>query len=178
MLVLSRFSSWTQSAWQISEIAGRWESSCSVVSSGARPLSVTSEAMVPPVPISRMVLHSAAPPYPRSRWSRAARPNRAARSISARAASSSAASGGPAAPGGTNPAGSPPPPAATVPPPCGSGPDLQRVEAVRQSLPQRRSAGAALGRLAGEEIRYRSPAVSGGRPPPRRSGILSCDVHL
>ena len=51
MLVLSRFRSWRQSAEQSSEMPGTWRSSCSVVSSGARPPSVTSEAMVPPVPM-------------------------------------------------------------------------------------------------------------------------------
>ena len=54
MLVLSRFRICRQSARQNSEMEGMWLKSCSVLSSGVRPLSVSSEAMVPPVPMSRI----------------------------------------------------------------------------------------------------------------------------
>lgn len=54
MLVLSRFKSCIHFTSQILEMAGRWFNNCSEVNSGARPSSVTSEAMVPPVPINKI----------------------------------------------------------------------------------------------------------------------------
>ena len=94
MLVLSRLKSCRQEIRHMAEISGMYFSSCSLVSSGVRPFSPISEAMVPPVPISRIFFFSIllSSRYPRSRPSRAASPKRTARAICSLAASSEAAS--------------------------------------------------------------------------------------
>jgi hypothetical protein len=201
MLVESRFSSWMHVRARTAARNGgdMLLSSCREVSSGARPSPVTSEAMVPPVPISRIffimlrpIIPNPAVPAPpgrsaaarmRSRSSsRCIRCQRARSSRRKRPRRESSSGPGPDIPaGGSRPAA---PANKTGPPAPGAGrgrstpvssvsPVRQNAVRIRRRLRRQRRRSPQMGRgpvTSTERIRYRCRA-KGTKRSVTRAGV-------